>query len=262
MSSPKDIAYRHLRRKIAAGRLIGADRVSDYHVARELGISRAPVREAISQLASEGVVERMERYGAFVRVLSKHEVDSLRRFRSLMECDAVAEAAESITPAQLARLRRLLRDAIACARRLIEGREFRRQSARFLALDQAFHREIVRASGNPWVLKTIREQQTLIQTLGIAAWVPGDDTAAALKRVVKAHRAILAALTRRDPRAAEDAMRRHLRSGAKLTRAEYDRMIAKQRRHMAAERRSRWPRELLSRVASREAGARSAVGTT
>src|SRR5690606_23446356 len=109
MSAPRDIAYRHIRREIAVGRLAPAQRVSDYQVARELGISRAPVREALSRLASEGLVELMPKYGAFVRMLSRHELDTMRHFRFVLEMDAIGQTAVRIGPADIRRLRAGLR---------------------------------------------------------------------------------------------------------------------------------------------------------
>src|SRR5438067_1436259 len=68
-STMKDRAYAHIRDKLLLGAIPVGDRVSDVEIARELGISRTPVREAIAHLEAEGLIEQQPGIGPRIKVL-------------------------------------------------------------------------------------------------------------------------------------------------------------------------------------------------
>jgi DNA-binding GntR family transcriptional regulator len=70
-------AYRHIRRMLLAGDVVPGARLSYGLIGREIGVSATPVREAVGQLASEGLVELVPQLGAVVRRLTRSE-DSVR----------------------------------------------------------------------------------------------------------------------------------------------------------------------------------------
>src|SRR5690242_601727 len=91
-------AYDMLRDKIFTGTLRPGARLSEYAEAKALGTSRGPVREAVSRLASEGLVEKIPGVGAFVRAPA--DADELRevyQFREALECAAAELAATRLT---------------------------------------------------------------------------------------------------------------------------------------------------------------------
>ena len=73
-----------------------------------MGVSHIPVREAISQLCSEGLVEQIPRRGAFVRQPNRQELVELIELRKVLECNAAAQAARRIGDADLAELKKHL----------------------------------------------------------------------------------------------------------------------------------------------------------
>lgn len=110
-------------------------------LSEKLGVSLTPVRNAIQQLASEGLVEIQPRSGTFVAKLSVQDIEETFEIRCALECLAAEKATNSMKSADLDRLRALL----VSLDRPIEDAEGRK------AHEQAnleFHRILVRASGN------------------------------------------------------------------------------------------------------------------
>ena len=95
--SLKDRAYQHVRRKLADGTLRPTMKISLAAIAKEIGTSHIPVREAISQLRSEGYLEHTPSVGFFVRSVGRKEMADLFKVREALEVTAAAEAVERMT---------------------------------------------------------------------------------------------------------------------------------------------------------------------
>src|SRR5687768_14771228 len=90
-------AYEHLQEGVLSGRLRSGTGISEAGLAKELGISRTPVGEAIRQLVREGLVVQWARYGTIVRSIDELEVVDLYEMREGLKSDAAAQAAEVVT---------------------------------------------------------------------------------------------------------------------------------------------------------------------
>lgn len=128
-----------LRAAILAGAFPPGGRLIESDIAEQMGVSRAPVREAIRALQQEGLVEIFPHRGAVVVGVSEEELERIYELRALIEQIAFARACETIQPEQLEELAGLIEAmrrqvADAAIDDLIES-------------DIAFHRLIVRASG-------------------------------------------------------------------------------------------------------------------
>src|SRR6187431_3293853 len=97
-------AYEHLQESVLSGRLRSGTVISEAGLAKELGISRTPVGEAIRQLVREGLVEQVPRYGTIVRSIDRQELIDLYEMREALESFAAAKAATRITGPALERL--------------------------------------------------------------------------------------------------------------------------------------------------------------
>jgi DNA-binding GntR family transcriptional regulator len=97
-------AYHYLRDLILSGELSGNTRVNPAEIAELLGISRMPVREALRQLHSEGLVTMRPNRGAFVSSLSAREVEELFEIRGALEVLAVRTAIQAMTMDSMAEL--------------------------------------------------------------------------------------------------------------------------------------------------------------
>lgn len=93
-----------LREAIVEGVLAPGSRLSEVQVAKQLNVSRTPMREAFSQLEREGLVTVLPRVGAYVRAVTLRDVEEIYTVRAALECLAVQLAQERITTLGTAQL--------------------------------------------------------------------------------------------------------------------------------------------------------------
>lgn len=126
---------------ILSGKYKPGDRLNESQIARELNISRIPVREALSQLQEQGLVQNRERRGMFVTNIGQEEVQQIASLRFLLESEALRLAKMNMTPVILAALDRLVDQMDSWNGTLLEA----------AAMDLEFHRTLWRAAGNPYL---------------------------------------------------------------------------------------------------------------
>src|SRR4051794_8529863 len=102
--SLRERAYRHIQRKILAGEIPSGGKVSEQSIAEELGISRTPVRSAIHELETEGLLEQVPRYGTIVRQADRRDIVELFDLRMALESFAAEIAADAISSEDLGTL--------------------------------------------------------------------------------------------------------------------------------------------------------------
>ena len=100
----RERAYEYLKDSLLSGRLSPGVRLTEEHLARELGISRTPVREALHKLESEGLIKPLETRGFVVSLDTRDEVEELFEIRAVLEGYALRVICDSITQATLAEL--------------------------------------------------------------------------------------------------------------------------------------------------------------
>ncbi|MCL4545342.1 MAG: GntR family transcriptional regulator, partial [Chloroflexi bacterium] len=148
-------AYDALREAILLGRLQPGQRVVEAEIARHMGISRGPIREAIRQLEQDGLLEYHPRRGAVVSTLSRERIVDAYTVRAALEGLAAKLASQSLTAAGVARLAQLLDTMRVCAQQ--------EDSDRLLQADVQFHESICELSGNRVLLR-------LWMSVGPHAW--------------------------------------------------------------------------------------------
>ena len=183
---------------ILEGELTPGARIIETRVARQLGTSQAPVREALRDLVTLGLVEMHPYRGARVREPDAEELVEAMEVRGELEAIAARHAIGQMDGEMLARMRGLLDDMRASAAR---------GDAHGQALQNSeFHTCIIQASGN----RTLQRLWAMLEPFArsyVTATVPGAD----LHWLAERHVAILAALESGDPDAAAEAMRVHAR---------------------------------------------------
>lgn len=102
------LAAEALRERILSGELGPGERIVENRVAEELGLSRPPLREALTVLQQEGLVELLPRRGAVVATLTLHDVFEIMTLRSALEREAVRLGVPVTDPSRLAGLERAL----------------------------------------------------------------------------------------------------------------------------------------------------------
>ena len=157
--SVQERAYLHVRTKILTGAFSPGEAVSEASIARELGISRGPLREAVRRLTAQGLLRQSPAGGSVVVDFSRREVAELYELREALEVYAAGKAAEhGLPPAELARAKNLLGEVINLRDELATSGEVRLGSeamARFIRNDLQYHILLVRASANSRILKAV-----------------------------------------------------------------------------------------------------------
>jgi len=225
--SQRELAYEHIRRKLIEGTLPTGARLSPTALAREIGMSHTPVREAISQLQSEGLVVQTAHQGAFVRQPSRHELAEIIEIRTTLECAAAAHAARRIDRPQLRELDQRwseLQRSIEALKTSADARSERLETDWALA-DLQFHMTLLRAAGNRLAMRIIEGHRIMTMMFGNRA-APAETPPAPTAECaldLKVHRNIYEAIRRHDPKAARRAMAIHMRRAGKNILAHFDR---------------------------------------
>ena len=210
--------YQWMKHRIFTGQFQPNQRLDIDALASEIGVSRTPVRDAINELARDGLIVVHSRRGTTVAALTLDDVTSNYDARALVEPPIAAEAARKGARARVEALVRIQEESEALDAKSVYG-DFAAHS-KYAELDAAFHVGIGASIGNPRITELL--DGINIQRR-IAPLVFGTDYSAPDTRIAE-HRLILAALLERDSRATMREVRKHiLRARAQLV-AFLDRM--------------------------------------
>lgn len=204
-------AYEQLRRAIVNGDLEPGTRLVNRSVARMIGISMTPIREAVNRLASDGLVDHVPGAGAFVRSVPQDEFIQLYDVREVLEPLAAGQAATLITPAEVAELQALAAASWQVIREAAATGAF--DKARWGVLEFRFHTVVVGASRNEWLAKVLGDLKLLSGTFVRQRSLGKFLTVSRATRAWRDHRRLIRALRRRDADRATALMRQHVRDG-------------------------------------------------
>jgi DNA-binding GntR family transcriptional regulator/DNA-binding CsgD family transcriptional regulator len=156
-----DRVYEAIRGWILSGELAPGMRVVESEIARVLGTSQTPAREAVRRLAHEGLVTYRPRLGNFVTEISQVEAREAREVRVLLETAAARRATGHVPPEELD----LLRIEV---QRMTEAAEHHDIGA-FREADLRFHRQVLATSGNSMLLKVWRTLEPALWSLQVVS---------------------------------------------------------------------------------------------
>lgn len=194
-----DRAYKEILNAIFARKLSPGTTLSVPDLARQLAISRSPVREAIQRVVHEGLAVTEPHRGAVVASFGTAEVLNLYEIREVLEGLAARRAAERLDSSSKADLQKLVK----------EHREVLEQGKGFVMhmdLDMQFHRRIRELSGNAQLAELLLNLQGRVRLVMHSLWHNKN----APQRALEDHAVILAALCDGDPSEAESAARAHI----------------------------------------------------
>ena len=208
---------------IFSGELPGGGRLIEEEVAEKLGVSRTPVREALGELASIGVVQLRPNHGAIVRPFGPAQLIEIYHVRRILEVEATRMAAENIEPGVLADVR--------VQTQALLGQDDRSPAwtETALALDQKFHELLSRSSGSERLAEEIGKYRNLVVAVGNAV----GNKLHAHDQNMSEHTAIIDHILARRPDEAATTMGRHIDRGAN-TAAEWLRQVYEAREPAAA----------------------------
>ena len=187
-----------LRQAIVQLQLKPGDILSEAEVARQLGVSRQPVREAFIKLAEVGLVEVRPQRGTYVMLISIREVQNARFVREAIEVAVARKAALEASSNSVAELKRNLEAQRAAS---AAG-----DHVQFLKLDETFHQMLAATADCEYawrVLENLKVQMDRVRYLSMPDATP-------IATLIGQHAAIVDAIGRHSPDDAEAAMRAHL----------------------------------------------------
>jgi DNA-binding GntR family transcriptional regulator len=195
-----DAVQEALREAIFGGTLRAGEPLSVPELARQLNVSRSPVREAVLGLVAQGLAVEQPRRGVVVATVEPTDMLAIHEVREFLEAGAARLAAERIDGTGVQRLQSIL----ATQQQAVQGGD----TAGYFRTNLELHREIALAAGNPRLTQILLnlENQMRIALHRIA----GDPSH--MRAGHAEHARIVAAIAARDPDAAERAMRQHIAS--------------------------------------------------
>ena len=200
--SLSDQAKEYIMEAIKEGRLQPGDRVSESGLAQELGISQAPVRDAIRELSMLGFLQREPNKGSVVHSFSPKERCEIYEVRAALESLAARLAATRWTEADVERLEAILDQLIEAGHN--------KDLNRMTRLNIQFHEMIIEVAGNTLLHQLWKRLEFGYWTIFTARSASWD-----LEYLANRHRQLLEGLKTRDPEVAAEAMRHHIEDLAK-----------------------------------------------
>jgi len=189
----------YLENAILDGRLEAGTRLIERDLAERFKVSRPPVREAIRQLNTEGLVKIVPRKGAVVARISAKDVEEIYGVKILIEGFAARETAKKITEAELKRLKSLI-DKM--------GLQIERENvSRYVKLAEEFHDLINKAAGNDKLYDIYKRlsKQIICHKINYLSFSRG------LRRSFEEHKKILETPSQRDPDRVESCIKQHIK---------------------------------------------------
>jgi DNA-binding GntR family transcriptional regulator len=199
---------KRLLAEIFDGRMPAGTRLIILNLAKRFGLSSTPVREALLELETNGMVQFIHNRGAVVKPFGPEQLREIFELRRILETEATRMACGRIDPAALSELQRNLRD-------LIEQPRAKEWLDMGMIADRKLHAMIGANCGNVRLAEEIRRCDALVQVLRDTV---GNDRRAA-NRAVEEHLAIVDALAAGDADAAARAMGIHIERAAQSASA-------------------------------------------
>lgn len=196
-----------IRRRILLGEYGPGEHLKEERLAEELGVSRTPIRQALTMLEAEGLVQIAWNKGAMVCTFGAEEVWEIYDLRAMLEGHAARRAASHIISEELERLRELAGIQEAIAPEDFAGRE--EEIRRLVATNQEFHGAIAAASRNGRLQKLLQRTVEVPLMYKAFFWYTPHERAISNHY----HRQIVNALHQRDAERADLLMREHVYEG-------------------------------------------------
>ncbi|MGH8705365.1 MAG: phosphonate utilization associated transcriptional regulator, partial [Burkholderiales bacterium] len=193
------LVQHEIERRILAGELVPGAKLNEADLAAAMGISRGPVREAFRALEQAGLVHTEKNRGVFVRQVSLEEADEIYEVRAALEAQIGRLAAKRVTPAQLERLRGIVKRMQAVGRA--------RDADAYFPLNLEFHEALAEAAANRALAANYRRVVNELNLYRRQAIMRNVDI---IPVSTKEHAAIVEAVAQGDAAAAERLLYEHV----------------------------------------------------
>jgi DNA-binding GntR family transcriptional regulator len=198
--SLSDIAYAIIRERIIQGDFELGSRIREDEIAREIEISRTPVREATNRLVADGLILKKSQRGLFIINPDPDEINDYIDIRITLEDLSVSTCIERASDKDLQEIEAAVREFEIA----LNAEDFRLCNR----LDQAFHSIIAHSAGNAKLRDLLEELSAVFEL--IRTEEKRSEPRAKNLRTLAEHREIASAIARRDIPGARDAMRKNI----------------------------------------------------
>lgn len=188
-----------LRAALVAGEMRPGVVYSAPVLAERFGVSATPVREAMLDLAKEGLVTAVRNKGFRVTELTARDLDEITAVRTLIEVPTVGKVAESVPAERIAALRPM-------AEAIVDAAE-RGDTIAYIEADHAFHLELLALAGNRHLIEVVERLRYRSRLYGVPKLARSQE----LGFYAREHLELLDTIASGDPNAASAAMDHHLR---------------------------------------------------
>ncbi len=192
------VLFSQLQKDILTGKLKAGQKLTEQELCKTYGVSRTPVREALRQLETDGLVENILNRGAFVVGMTEQDYEDMFELRKIYEMQAVKWAIDRINDEEMDRLEEIFE--------FMEFYTMRNDIDKMLTINTSFHQMIYEASHNKMLKKLLSSYQSFLKYKGADSVY--DEYY--LATVLEEHRAIFKAFKDKDIKAGALAMEIHI----------------------------------------------------
>jgi DNA-binding GntR family transcriptional regulator len=183
---------------ILSGKLHPGERLNESELARQLRVSRAPIREALQQLQAQGLVVNQPRRGMFVVSLDEEEVQKINSLRLVLEAEALRLCRLRLTPQNARRLQQVIEK--------LERSGTGTSAIEAIRLDLEFHRLLWSFSGNEYLEKMLTSLTAPLFAYAVLTKPKSEK----MKMILDSHRPLLDYALGRSDRSADEVIHAHL----------------------------------------------------
>lgn len=197
--SLRELAFQSIKNAILTNQLKSENIYKIEDLAKSLGISKTPVREALLDLSIKGFVTFLPRKGIQINLLDKNDIESLYEFRTAMEIAVIKRIAKSISEESISTLKSINAE---CEKSMEHDNKIE-----YLKNDRKFHLFLAELSENDYIISSLENVRDLVDWMGIRALILKNR----MKEVLLEHKNIIDMLERHDTINAQKMMEKHIK---------------------------------------------------
>ena len=199
------LAYERLRESILSGQMAPGEIYNEMSLAKEMGVSRTPVREALLELSSQGLVTFLPRKGVQVNYFTERDVEEVYEIRNAIELAIVEKVARNAAAYSFSKVEKALSENAKAAEK--------QDAQTFLRADRALHHELAALCGNRRMMVIISNLRDIIHLMSVEALTKPHR----LEEVPAEHRQVVEAIRAGEVDKAIEAMRYHMEMSMRAT---------------------------------------------
>ena len=192
------IAYDVLRESILTNKLKQDEIFTEMSLAKDLGISRTPVREALLELSSQGLVTFLPRKGVMLNRYTKQDIEEIFELRKAIELAAIEKVAKGFESCDFGKIEKILQDQRKAAKK--------KDYLSYIQADRVFHTTFSEMINNRRFVAVMENIRDMIQIMGINALVIENRA----EEVIAEHEKVLEAVRKGKSLEAREALGHHL----------------------------------------------------